>query len=316
MRLIPAEYRITQIVVDAKDKERIRKLMLEGINKGFWIGPKCCYSDTPKLGKGLWQIGIQNPEQVEDFLNNPNFLGLSPNGGYPRWIEDENLEEIVIVYDPPYKGAPEFAYKQFIFTVSCTRDPGAVQIEMILGTAKIRLLETTQQNQIIHIRMEIDYYAPRYRGRRTLVFGRSYFKSGIFTQLKEGIAGEVPSNQQEDNCFISLCHLLASELSGYSIINEELIGSCIMQAMQKGKLADEMLEVLIEPSALQMAKQIEEIVFGIWWVPPFELPHVMRSLDAVYGLETLEFQGSRTAEGDIEYTLLFDAKGHEEILSL
>ena len=317
MQLIPAEYRITQIVVDAKDKERIRQLMVEGIKEGFWIGPKCCYSKTPRLGKGLWQMGIQTHEQVEDFLNNPYFPGLSPNGGYPRWIEDENLEEIVIVYDPPYKGIPEYAYKQFIFTVSCTRDPGTVQIEMSLGTAKIRLLETAQQDQLIHISMKLDYYAPRYHGHRALVFGQSYFKPGILTRLKENIAGKGRSNQQEDNSFIALCAILASELNDdHSHFDEELIGSCVVQAMQKGKITDEMLEVLIEPSVLRTVRRVEEIVFGVWWIPPFELPYLMRALDAIYDLETLEFQGSRTSEGEPEYMLLFDAKGHEEVLSL
>ena len=312
LRLIPSEYRIEQIVVNAKDKERIRQLMLEGVDKGFWIGPKCCYSATPKLGKGLWQMGIRTPTQVEEFLNDPDFSGLSNAGGYPKWVEDPNLEEIVVVYDPPQKGLPEYAHRHFFFTISCMRDPATVQIEMALGTSRVRLLEEAESNQLIHIRMELDFQAPKYRGPRTMVFGQSYFMSSALNELKRQLTEE----SKIDDKYISIWHLLKPKINEDSAVDERYLAYLLRQAMQTGSIADHDLGAFIEPLALRVAKHVTKRIFREWWTAPFELPYRMCALDAVFSLETLEFQGSYSTEGDVEYILLWDAKGREEALTV
>jgi pyruvate, orthophosphate dikinase len=241
--LLPAEVRIPQHVVAARDRSTLREKMIEGLERGHWIGLRPCYTEK-KLGKGTWQMGIRSPEEIDRFLMERDFRGLLKDGGHPAWIEDESLAEIIVVWDPPGKGVPELAPRQFALSISCL--PNAARVELVLGTAQVRTLESAGAERLIHLMMELDHSAPRARGVHATKFGRAY------------------RNAEQ-----------------------------------------------IDPAAENIARHVARTVFSRWWEPPFELPHVMSALDTEYGLHTLEFQG-QVRDGEVEYMLLFDAKGAEE----
>lgn len=176
LQLVPEAYRLEQILVEARNKDLIRSVMLKGIDKGYAIGPKCCNVGAFKPGRGFWQTGIRTPEEVDEFLENPDFEGPSGLGGYPRWLCDETFEAIVLVHDPPDKGAA--GERELLFVVFFSPHPDFVRVEVALGTSSLRKLEATEPEDLIHLRMAIDSGAPGYRGRIDMTFGETYLLPG------------------------------------------------------------------------------------------------------------------------------------------
>ena len=189
--LLPPALRIPQFVTAARDRARLRELMLEGLARGYWIGLRPCYS-VKTFGKGTWQMGLRTADDVDGFLERADFQGPLKAGGYPSWIANEALDEIICVWDPPGKGLAELAPREFAFSVSCL--PGVVQVELVLGTVQVRYLEGAASDRLIHLRMELDHGAPRARGRRTIRVGRNYLTADA------GTAGplELPEDTEAD----------------------------------------------------------------------------------------------------------------------
>ncbi len=169
--VLPEALRIPQFVVAARDRAGLRALMLEGLARGHWIGLRPCHS-VKTFGKGTWQMAIQSADEVDRYLAEPDFQGRLKAGGYPRWIADDTLEEIICVWDPPGKGLPELADHELAFAVSCVG--GEARVELVLGTSQVRYLEGAASDRLIHLRMELDPSAPRARGRRTVQIGRAH----------------------------------------------------------------------------------------------------------------------------------------------
>jgi hypothetical protein len=177
LNLVPEEWRIRQEVFAAADRDAIRSAMLLGIEAGFWIGPKVCRLTDPHLGNGPWQTGIKAAEEVDSFLNNPDYVGRSPHGGYQSWISDPAVTEIVVVFDPPGKGEPELNAEHFVCTLSCMSSPAQLQIMLMLGTSRLRSLESASPRQVILVSVEPDYQHPHYLGFVRLIVGRDYWTS-------------------------------------------------------------------------------------------------------------------------------------------
>jgi len=177
LRLVPEEWRIEQKVFAADDRETIRTAMLSGVEAGFWIGPKVCRTTDPYLGNGPWQTGIKTAEEVDAFLKDPAYVGLGPHGGYLTWINDPAVTELIVVFDPPGKGAPELNAEHFVCTLSCVSSPAQLQIMLMLGTSRLRSLESASPRQVILVIVEPDYLHPHYLGIVRPIVGRDYWTS-------------------------------------------------------------------------------------------------------------------------------------------
>ena len=177
LSLVPEEWRIRQEVFPADDRDTIRSAMLSGIEEGFWIGPKVCRATDPDLGNGPWQTGIKTAEEVDSFLNDPAYVGRGPHGGYLTWISDPAVTELVVVFDPPGKGEPELNAEHFVCTLSCAGSPAQLQIMLMLGTSRLRSLESASPRQVILVTVEPDYQHPHYLGPVRPIVGRDYWTS-------------------------------------------------------------------------------------------------------------------------------------------
>jgi pyruvate,orthophosphate dikinase len=177
LSLFPEEWRIRQEVFPADDRDAIRSAMLMGIEAGFWIGPKVCRTTAPNIGNGPWQTGIKTAEEVDSFLKDPAYVGRAPHGGYLEWISDPAVTELVVVFDPPGKGEPELNAEHFVCTLSCASSPAQLQIMLMLGTSRLRSLESASQRQLILVTVEPDYQHPHYLGLVRSIVGGDYWTS-------------------------------------------------------------------------------------------------------------------------------------------
>ncbi|MER5400355.1 PEP/pyruvate-binding domain-containing protein [Streptomyces sp. NPDC002599] len=175
LSLVPAQWRIRQEVFPAGDRDAIRNAMLSGIEAGFWIGPKVCRTADPHLGNGPWQTGIKTAEEVDSFLQDPAYSGRSPHGGYLSWVSDTAVTELVVVFDPPGKGEPELDAEHFVCTLSCAGSPAQLQIVLMLGTSRLRSLESASPHEVILVTVEPDYQHSHYLGQVRPFVGRDYW---------------------------------------------------------------------------------------------------------------------------------------------
>lgn len=185
LRLVPEERRIRQEVFAADDRDAIRSAMLSGIEEGLWVGPKVCRTTDPYLGNGPWQTGIKTAKEVDSFLNDPGYVGRSPHGGYLTWISDPAVTELVVVFDPPGKGEPELNAEHFVCTLSCVSSPAQLQIMLMLGTSRLRSLESASPRQVILVTVEPNYQHPYYLGLVRPIVGRDYWTSPSPGRLAE-----------------------------------------------------------------------------------------------------------------------------------
>jgi phosphohistidine swiveling domain-containing protein len=185
LSLAPEQWRIRQEVFAADDRDSIRAAMLAGIDAGFWIGPKVCRTSDPHLGNGPYQTGIKTAAEVDSFLHDTAYVGRGPHGGYLRWIRDPAVTELVVVFDPPGKGEPGLNAEHFVCTVSCVDSPAQLQILLMLGTSRLRSLESSSPREVILVTVEPDYQHPHYLGLVRPIVGRDYWTSPSPGRLAE-----------------------------------------------------------------------------------------------------------------------------------
>ena len=347
LKLIPREYRILYEVVDAKDKDTLREKMFDVLRQGYWNGPRTCHHPE-SLGRAPWQMAMTTEEEIEGFLSDPNFSGPSGLGGYLAWLQDPNLREIIVGYEPPKKGLDEYEEEHFVFAVSCHSNPDQVLVEANLGTVKLRSLEEVTSEDLIHIVMLLSPDSPYHKGTRVLSFGRRYLKPKELAQIaatakrarqhivettggeKKGLLDRLLESKRglldrfleskrgpEDAVIQAICRQIFANDTDFWLerIDEQSLGIRISDAMRTQKFSTEMYQKIVQPKALRIAQAISQKVFDEWWGPPFELPHVMQALDETSGLQTLEAQGRYTESGEVEYMLVYDAKGREESIA-
>ena len=293
MQFIPKDIRIQQVVVNAEDKNRIQELMFDVLDKGYWNGPRSALGPGAE-GASPWQMGIKSKEQIIGYLNEYNFKGVekAKSGGYPRWMNpDEGAPwqtppvQIIVMYDPAEKGIEEFEPEHFVCNVTCKSNPDEVVIDINLGTAQLRSFEIISPDQLIRISMELNSRDEFMRGKRTIEFGKNYWKLNL------------------------LPHLAAQlDIKAYS---DDELEKIISEKIRKGDLPEDLLKELIGERPIKIAKFIEKEVFNKWWID-YKLPFMMRALDEVYSLQVLEIQGRASVDGKINWFLIYDAKGRDE----
>ena len=167
LKLIPHSERILEVPVSAQNRERLRKTMLDVIERGYWVGLRTCYAIQP-LGTAEWRMGIRSPEMVQQFLTHD----------YPMWLEDPGLREIIVLYNPQELGLPEFEDRHFVFRVACHLDQ--VIVEMNLYTAQLRSIEKgTAAKDLIHIVRSLNPEVLSNLGKPwTFSFGGKYLVGG------------------------------------------------------------------------------------------------------------------------------------------
>ena len=238
-----------------------------------------------------WQMGMKTEEQIDAFLTQRDFQGVAKakSGGYPRWMNPAPSDpwksppvQIIVMYDPAEKGVEEFEPEHFVCNVSCRSNPNEVTVDINMGTAQLRSFEKIKPENLIRLTMELNPTIRDFRGRRVLIFGKSYWSLDALVNL--------PEFEQQ---------------------RPEEVESLVDERMNNGDLSEEILEALVGERNLKIAHYIESQVFGKWWTE-YQLPYCMRALDEVFSLQVLEIQGRANADGEVMWFLVYDAKGRDE----
>lgn len=144
--VIPQHIRMdyTVLPVDAHKviRAKLRKIVLSGHDATV----RTCFRESRR---GPWAV-ITNEAGVDEFLTNPNYT--EKYGGYPRWVTQEGLTEVLIGDIPKDKLNERLAHEHATWTLSALKT-GEVLLQINPFTAMLRGFEEEQgNNHLITIR--------------------------------------------------------------------------------------------------------------------------------------------------------------------
>jgi len=300
-------------LVKPGDKAGLEQVLLDVINGGDYNAPRTCHSPV-KLAGAPWADGPNTPQEVKKFLSNPDYPGKY--GGYPKWIEDNSLDAIIVGREPKGKLNPELSNHHFVCTVSCINGvTSQLVINVNFGTAQLRSLERVESSELATIHVNLDPQQNFSLGDKTYHLGRSYFDDNKISKLAQIVNSPKIDNVEESLLRIKR-HLLKqladrdSPITSHGIKDAQL-KDVIYDLMTKGKLPVDVFRWISSEHTLSLLDQIVKVIFDKWWKAPIYLPHIMSALDEVSGLSVLEAQGR--FEGDkLIWFKIYGAKGSEE----
>lgn len=190
MRLFPHNLLIRQAVIPASDIGALAQHMHMAIAEGFWCGLRTGLGPGSE-GKAPILLGLRSHEEVEGFLHDSDFDGGagSTTGGYPGWLDAARatgieLQELIVVFDPPEKGLPAFEHLHFVATVSCTSNPDEIVVEINPGASLLRSLEVVESAHLIRLQMNLNRDRPGLQGRRSRTFGKYLLRNNVPARLQ------------------------------------------------------------------------------------------------------------------------------------
>lgn len=217
--LLPQKEIIPAVVLRPDDTPGIRQALRKvAKQKGRQNIPRSCH--RPEKLTGAPYVIIPTSEEIESFLQDPNYLGHPEKyGGLVKWKKDPTLVGIIIPAEPKGKISPDLASEHFCFTVSCLASwPPKIVVDLNLGTPLLRLFEQVESSQLIQITASLNPESPFYLGEIKFNFGKKYRHNRYARKVAHLVAYKVFSQWWQPP--FSLPHVLSAldETWGLSVL--------------------------------------------------------------------------------------------------
>lgn len=300
-------------VIRPNDIDSIKNALRETLSKGFFNAPRTCHFPE-KLSGAPWADGPNNENEIEDFINNPDYPGKY--GGLPKWVEDKSLDAVIVSSEPKGKINPLLARKHFVCTLTCINsNPASIVMNIVLGTGHLRTLERVESSDLIIVKTAINPKFAYELGHTTYLFGENMFdKSKLLTLIKK-IHDLVlnPTLPHRNRKIVRLIHQLHIIFPNADLANlsETTLRKYLTELMVRNAFQEELYDLVVSKTTLGILEQITHKVFVDWWRTPTTLPYLMSALDDTLGLSVLEIQG-RTSGNKLVWMKIYGAKGAEE----
>ncbi|MFZ5845029.1 MAG: PEP/pyruvate-binding domain-containing protein [Patescibacteria group bacterium] len=147
--LIPAEIRMDYTIIKATDRQNLQTLLKNIIRRGSHATVRTCYTPD-RRGRAPWAL-ITSGEDIADFLENFTYgRNDSRYGGYPRWLAEPDLTEILVGEIPKDKLNPDPAiqHQHCAWTLTAT-EAGDILLQVRPFSAQLRGHEQTTDDDLI-----------------------------------------------------------------------------------------------------------------------------------------------------------------------
>lgn len=150
--LIPEDIRVNYSILKPDQIEKIRLLAESILKKGNHVTIRSCYYPDQQY---LPWVFIARPSQIDEFLSNPEYPGKY--GGYPKWITNPNLTEVLVGSNPKDKLNPDPAISREhgSWTLTCS-DQGEVILQIDPYTPHLRSHEDVDKENLVTCFVDID----------------------------------------------------------------------------------------------------------------------------------------------------------------
>lgn len=203
--LFPKEQRLLQKIFKKDDENGLRKALsavlnhrYPGLEENSWVGLRTCFAKQP-LGQP-WIMGINRPEQVEDFLKPSDQAPTTWQGTpdhYPEWRKYEDLTEIIVMTNPPQLGLSEnekdfFVFRIFLYQNQDYFPQTQMAVALMPHTSQLRDLDRgTRTSSIIYIEPENNQYDPLAKEQKlSISFGTDYLQENQIDPEIKALAKE------------------------------------------------------------------------------------------------------------------------------
>lgn len=117
--LVPPEIRVNYTIAKPDDIQGIKARANKILASGKHVTVRTCFNPDPK-GKAPW-VFFTDPSQIDDFFTNPDYPGKY--GGYPRWLTEPALTEVLVGANPKDKlSENEYIRRQHgAWTLTCNK---------------------------------------------------------------------------------------------------------------------------------------------------------------------------------------------------
>jgi len=315
-KMFPQSQMINNLLIKPRDTVSLKKALLSVIKDGYFNAPRTCHYPE-KLAGAPWADGPNNEKEIDNFLANPNYPGKY--GGYPRWIEDKNLNAIIVGKEPQGKLDPNLANKHFVCTISCLATyPPQVVVNLNFGTAQLRSLERVENTSLITIKAALYSKAKYELGNISYQVGEEYFdKSKIKRILKAIQENNWQKRSPQERKLVRAARHFAKQIIAVhpkiklSSLTVEILSKIARDLMSQNSLPENVYKHIVSTRVLSLLNKISKKIFEEWWPPPMVLPYLMAVLDETAGLSVVEAQG-RVEGDDLVWFKIYGAKGAEE----
>ena len=275
-----------------------------------------CHSPE-KLSSAPWANGPNTKTEVDKFINNPDYPGKY--GGYPRWIEDDALDAIVVSREPDKeKLNPDLVDNYLVCTISClTTYPPSVMVNLNLGAQHLRSLERIHRPELIMIRAILNPLAEYELGSISYQIGENHINQAKLKKLLGSLQAQMhkveprvadlsqPTRHLRKQILILFPEEDLASLSVHRL--QKILG----ELMERNMLPADVYQYIVDDEIMSLLDQISKKIFEDWWRPPIALPYVMAALEEELGLSEVEAQG-RFNSGKLEWFRIYGFKGAEE----
>lgn len=307
---------ISSKLVKPSDTPSLKEALLSVVGSGYFNAPRTCHNPE-KLAGAPWADGPNTKNEVDDFLNSPNYPGKY--GGYPKWITDETLSAIIVSNEPEGKLDSKLAQEHFVCTISClSAHPPQVVVSINFGTAQLRSLERVETPNLATIKASLHPKAKYELGNISYQVGDEYYDKTKIKRMLRVIQRNnwAQKNTDEENIIKAARHLLKQMVALHPDLTIENLDQTSFTLILKDLMAQESLpedvyQHIIKTQIMTLLDKISKKIFDNWWKPPMALPYLMTALDETAGLTVVEAQG-RFKGNDLVWFKIYGTKGAEE----
>jgi phosphohistidine swiveling domain-containing protein len=148
--MMPSEIRIPYTVVIKEHEADVRQLVQQALVTGSDVTIRTCrYPDT--RGTSPYAV-ITNQKDFERFFQDPDYT--AKHGGWPRWLGDKTITEVVVGEIPKNKLNQKFYKNHCNWTLSCVGD--RVYLQIVPGSPLLRSQEQVLPEHMITVEAQFD----------------------------------------------------------------------------------------------------------------------------------------------------------------
>jgi len=148
--VIPSEIRIPYTVFSKTEESLVKQQINKAMATGSDVTVRTCrYPDT--RGTSPYAV-LTKEEDIRRFFDDSNYT--KEHGGWPRWLKDQTITEVVVGEIPKNKLNPDYARYQCNWTLTCVGNK--IYLQIVPGSPLLRSQEEKLPEEMITVEVQFD----------------------------------------------------------------------------------------------------------------------------------------------------------------
>jgi phosphohistidine swiveling domain-containing protein/DNA-binding protein YbaB len=300
-QFFPRNIHIHTEVVEPSDRESIKKLVRKAKREGYsvWARSANRGMKAPYTSSDLTREGV-----LDDWLENTD-SSHSKWGGLDKWVDEENVEYILIGFDPKDKLNKDYRQEHFVGTLRCEPSiPTKVVIDIRDHSYHLRSLGEKDPKNSIRLTISAESAQPCIDDVN-IEFGENFVD---MEKLQNAV--HKTKNDNTNDKLENLQRVIQTHCEGFETLGSQKSADVLLKLINTQLVPYELLDLVLEDRGLELVHKVAESVLSNWW-GEYDLPETLWALREVTGASILELQGRISRKHD-NWIQIYGTKGGEE----